>query len=62
MSSGLGNREAVNVLSNPSFKEVKMTDDSGLMSEQEEEKDWLSQPQTARNREGSDTVCALTED
>lgn len=44
MSSGLGNREAVNVLSNPSFKEVKMTDDSGLMSEQEEEKDWLSQP------------------
>lgn len=41
-SSGLGNREAVNVLSNPSFKEAKTTDDSGMTSEQEEEKDWLS--------------------
>lgn len=56
MSPGLGNREAVNVLSNHSFKEVRTTDDSGLMSEQEEGKDWLS---CARKREGGDTVCAL---
>lgn len=42
MSSGLGNREAVTVLSNHSFRVVKKMDNTGLMSEKEENMDWLS--------------------
>lgn len=64
MSSGLGNREAVNVLGSPRFKEAKTTDDSGLLSEQEEAKDWLSQTPTVSGTEKAVAlcVCALTED
>jgi hypothetical protein len=59
-SSGLGNREAVNALSSPSFKEAKTTDDSGLMSEQEEDKDWLPQTPTVPGAEKAGTPCVCT--